>query len=225
VFTPKKILIVAAHPDDEILGCGGTVARFTRKGVKAVTLILGEGITSRGGNDDRKSLQLLKNQADKANRLIGVDEIVLGDFPDNRFDTVPLLEITQKIEQEIERVRPDTIFTHHWGDLNIDHRITHQAVLTAARPLPGSPVKMILAFEVLSSTEWGGMQRHFVPNVYFDISETLGKKVEAMEVYIGEVRSYPHPRSIKGIETLALKRGMETGVEAAEAFELTRMLI
>ncbi len=227
MFQPKNILIVAAHPDDEILGCGGAIARLVREGARAVTLILGEGITSRDGDEKsaKSALKELREQAVEANRRVGVDEVIFRGLPDNRFDTVSLLEIVKEIEGVMARLRPDLVLTHHRGDLNIDHQITHQAVLTAARPLPGASVRAIFAFEVLSSTEWSPGPVPFSPNLYVDVSETLRMKVEAMEAYAGEIRVFPHPRSRRGIEALAARRGAEVGVAAAEAFDLVRGIL
>ena len=227
MFQPKNILIVAAHPDDEILGCGGAIARLVREGARAVTLILGEGITSRNGDEKstKSALKELREQAVEANRRVGVDEVIFRGLPDNRFDTIPLLKIVKEIEGVMARLRPDLILTHHGGDLNIDHQITHQAVLTAARPLPGASVRAIFAFEVLSSTEWSPGPVPFSPNLYVDVSETLRMKVEAMEAYAGEIRAFPHPRSRRGIEALAARRGAEVGVGAAEAFDLVRGIL
>ena len=226
MFPYQTILVVAAHPDDEVLGCGGTVARLAEAGAVITTLILGEGITSRSGGTEgnNEAIKVLKAQAQKANRIVGASEVVFCDFPDNRFDTVPLLEVVKNIENEINRIHPEAIFTHHGEDLNVDHRIAHQAVLTAARPLPGTPVKAVLAFEVLSSTEWSGSQFPFRPNLWIDITPTLPKKIAAMEAYRGEIREFPHPRSRQGIDALAAKRGSEAGVQAAEAFDIIRML-
>jgi len=221
---PNNVLVVAAHPDDEVLGCGGTVARLTRQGVKVSVLILGEGITSRekGGGKNKEALARLKEQAKEAVSRLGVHELVFGDFPDNRFDAVARLDIIHVIEREMDRLQPEVIFTHHGGDLNIDHQITFEAVITAARPLPRVPVKAILAFEVLSSTEWAFGRLPFAPRVFVDISSTLERKIEAMKIYAGEIRGFPHPRSEGGIEALAKKRGTEAGLPAAEAFELVR---
>ncbi len=226
MFPYQTILVVAAHPDDEVLGCGGTVARLAEAGAVITTLILGEGITSRssGTEGNNEALKVLKAQAQKANRIVGASEVVFCDFPDNRFDTVPLLEVVKNIENEINRIHPEAIFTHHGGDLNVDHRIAHRAVLTAARPLPEMPVKAVFAFEVLSSSEWPGPHFPFVPNMWVDITPMLPKKIRAMESYAGEIREFPHPRSREGIEALARKRGSEAGVQAAEAFEIIRVI-
>jgi LmbE family N-acetylglucosaminyl deacetylase len=222
-----KILIVAAHPDDEVLGCGGTVARLSHKNT-INTLILGEGITSRDIPRQKKDLALfdLQENCKKANSLLGVKKVFFQNFPDNRFDSVPLLDIVKPIEVCIKKINPDCIYTHHHGDLNIDHRITQQAVLTAARPLGNKPVKKIFSFEVLSSTEWNVQDSAtmFMPNTWMNISDTLKLKLDAMQEYTTELCEYPHPRSIEGIKILAAKRGLEVGFPYAEAFHLIRCI-
>lgn len=222
-----NVLIVAAHPDDEIIGCGGTIAKMAGEN-KITTLILGEGITSRDLPQEEKDTELerLKENCRAANTSIGVKDVFFENFPDNRFDSIPILDIIKPVENFIRKIRPEQIFTHHSGDLNIDHRITQQAVLTAARPFGDTPVRRILAFEVLSSTEWNtqspGMV--FMPNTWIDISGTLERKIEAMKAYTGELRRYPHPRSLEGMQILASRRGLEIGCQYAEAFCLLRSI-
>jgi LmbE family N-acetylglucosaminyl deacetylase len=222
-----KILIIAAHPDDEVLGCGGTIARLAKNNT-INTLILGEGITSRDISQQEKDLKksVLRDHCKKANALLGVKKVFFEQFPDNTFDSIPLLDITKPIEKLIKKIRPDVIYTHHHGDLNIDHRITQQAVLTATRPFGDNPVKKILSFEVLSSTEWNVPDTGtlFIPNTWIDISDTLQMKLDAMQEYTGELCAYPHPRSIEGIKILAAKRGLEVGFPYAEAFRLIRSI-
>jgi len=223
----KKILIIAAHPDDEILGCGGTAARLVEEGNEAYTMILGEGIASRDetrqGEKREEEIAKLKKELNEANNIIGVKEVYLYDFPDNRFDSVPLLDIVKAVEKVKVRLKPDILFTHYEKDLNIDHQITYQAVLTAARPVAEETVKEIYSFEVLSSTEWNYPLR-FSPDCFFDISGTIDLKVKAMEQYKSELREYPHPRSIKGIRLNAENWGMKVGMAYAEAFKTVRML-
>lgn len=223
----KKILIIAAHPDDEVLGCGGTAARLVKEGNEAYTLILGEGITSRDDSRQREKREqdiiLLKKQVHEANGVIGIKEVFTLDFPDNRFDSVPLLDIVKVIETIKNKLKPDIVFTHYEQDLNVDHRVTYQAVLTAMRPTGGESVKEIYSFEVLSSTEWNYPLR-FSPDVFFDISETIDMKVSAMEKYQSELREYPHPRSLKGIRLNAEQWGMKTGLQYAEAYKLVRLI-
>ncbi len=224
----KKILIVAAHPDDEILGCGATVARYVKEGNNAYVLILGEGVTSRDENIDRgkrkNELEELKISAHKANRIIGVKKIFMYDFPDNRFDTVALLDIIKVIEKVKRQIKPDIIYTHHRADLNIDHRIVYNAVLTSCRPLEKETVKKIYSFEVPSSTEWN-YPNTFNPNTFVEINKTISKKIEALKCYEGELKKFPHPRSEEGVKILAKYRGIESGHRYVEAFQLVRDLV
>ena len=223
----NKILIVAAHPDDEVLGCGGTIAKLTKQGNDVYALILGEGVTSRDDKRNRagrgEDLQQLKHQAEKAHKLLGIRKTFLYDFPDNRFDTVPLLDIVKVIEKVKNEITPDIVFTHYIGDLNIDHQITYQAVITATRPLSGETVKEIYSFEILSSTEWG-YPLSFSPDVFFDISGTIDLKIRAMSEHKTELKEFPHPRSLEGIKQNAQLWGMKTGLKYAEAFKLVRLI-
>jgi len=220
-------LIIAAHPDDEVLGCGGTIARLTNEMQNVYVAVLGEGITSRYGQRDEadgRALETLRASSRRASELLGVKELFLFDLPDNRFDTVPLLDIVKMIESLIDKVKPFTVFTHHGGDLNIDHSIIHRATLTATRPMAGQTVKQLYAYEVPSSTEWafGQLDTGFQPQVFIDIGVTLEKKIEAMEIYESETRRFPHPRSPEALMAVAKRWGAASGVEAAEAFELIR---
>lgn len=223
----KKILIVAAHPDDEVLGCFGTVARLIKEGYEAYTLILGEGITSRDHSRQQEQrsdeMNALRQNIYDANNSIGIQQVFIENFPDNRFDSVDLLDIVKAVSHVKEEVKPDIIFTHYANDLNIDHRITHQAVLTATRPMGTECVKEMYAFEVLSSTEWN-YPLSFSPELYYDITSTLPLKIEAMRHYHNELREFPHPRSLKGIELNASYWGMRTGLERAEAFKIIRIV-
>lgn len=223
----SKILVIAAHPDDEILGCGGTIARLVNKGHEAYTLILGEGITARDETRKRKKrardIRILKRRIHKANAAIEVKEVFVYDFPDNRFDTVALLDIVKIIEKTKNSIKPDIVYTHHEGDLNIDHRITYSAVLTACRPIKGETVKEIYSFEIPSSTDWNYPYR-FNPNVYIDITGTIDKKIKALEIYETELRKSPHPRSKESIRTTAKRWGSISGLGSAEAFETVRII-
>jgi LmbE family N-acetylglucosaminyl deacetylase len=218
-----SILVVAAHPDDEVLGCGGVIAR---KDVPVHILILGEGITSR--YDDpaeakKEDIEKLHSQAKEVSKFLGAQEVEMANLPDNRFDTVALLDVVKIIEKKIQDVQPTTIYTHHGGDLNIDHVVTFRAVLTATRP--PSVVKNIYAFEVPSSTEYAFQKfSPFHPNVFENIEGTLEEKIKAMEIYESEARKFPHPRSPEALRAIAKKWGSVCGHPAAEAFELIRSI-
>jgi LmbE family N-acetylglucosaminyl deacetylase len=225
----KTVLVVAAHPDDEVLGCGGTMARLVREGASVHVAIMGEGVTSR--YDDRHqgpsaALESLRQDARRAAAALGVRDLHFFGLPDNRFDSVPLLDVVKPIEQLLARLAPDTVFTHHGGDLNVDHQAVNRAVLTATRPKPGSPVREVLAFEIASSTEWAfqHLQPVFRPNVFFDVAGTLPAKIEALGCYTSEICQFPHPRSAGALEAIGRRWGSVVGCAAAEPFELLRSI-
>lgn len=219
-----SILVVAAHPDDEVLGCGGYIANQVKSGAEVLVTFLSDGVTSRQGNLGLQEIEARRHAASLAAKVLGVSDVSFGDFPDNKLDSVPLLEVIKRIDAVIKRVQPSIVFTHFGGDLNIDHRIVNQAVLTACRPTVDQVVKQIMFFEVSSSTEWQVPTEGeaFVPNWFEDISQTLELKVKALLMYEHELREWPHPRSVKAIEHLAHWRGASCGVDAAEAFVLGR---
>jgi LmbE family N-acetylglucosaminyl deacetylase len=224
------VLCVASHPDDEVLGCGGTLARHARNGEDVIIAILGEGSTSR--SDQREDagsagVDALRAAAESAGEIIGANRVLLSGLPDNRFDSVPLLDVVKIIERLIAECVPATVYTHHPGDCNVDHSVAFRAVLAATRPQPGTCVRELLTFEVASSTEWafGMLGGPFRPSVFVDISDTLQTKLQAMAVYGSEVRLSPHPRSIEKLDALARTRGAAIGIEAAECFELVRRIV
>jgi LmbE family N-acetylglucosaminyl deacetylase len=224
-----RVLVVAAHPDDEVLGCGGTIARLAGSGHDVFILILGEGSTSRSQQREQADLSLvetLHQNSFEAAKVLGAKEVFMRSLPDNRFDTVPLLDIVKLVEELVTELTPEVIYTHHGGDLNIDHALTHRAVLTATRPVAGQPVREIYAFEVPSSTEWAfqRLEPIFRPNVFEDISETLDLKIKALSFYESETRPFPHPRSPEALRAIAQRWGSVVGHEAVEAFELVRAI-
>lgn len=229
----KNILVIAAHPDDEILGCGGTMAQHIKRGDQIRVVIMAEGLTSRYENRDNafsenddmdQNLSNLKKTCIEANNALGVTDIHFENFPDNRMDSVDRLDIVKKIELHIQEIQPDIIYTHHAGDVNIDHQCIHAGVITAARPMPNSIKPTILFFEVSSSTEWQtpGSAPMFNPNWFQDISSTLNMKEKSLKIYATEMREWPHARSIEAVSHLAKWRGASIGCEAAEAFILGR---
>ena len=218
----KNVLVVAAHPDDEVLGCGATVAKLAAQGCRVRTLILATGSLSRD-DGSAQNVKALERTAQTAAKILGVEHISFAAFPDNAMDTVPLLEVVKRIEQETIEFQPDTVFTHHAGDLNIDHRIAHEAVLTACRPLPGASVKTIACFETPSSTEWQSIATPvFHPTLFVDCSDGMDLKRKAIDCYEMEMRPSPHARSVEQVEDIARVRGRSVGLATAEAFVLTR---
>ena len=225
-----SILCVAAHPDDEVLGCGGTLARLAEEGKQVFVAILGEGIISRFKERDTANegeMDRLKEVSKQVAKRLGAKDIFLKNLPDNRFDTIPILELAKIIEELVTVLKPEVIYTHHGGDLNVDHSMLNRAVLTATRPVPGCPVKQIYTFETPSSTEWSFYHgpNAFRPNVFFDITKTLDTKLQAMRMYNSEIRLFPHPRSPEALRALAQYRGSVVGLEAAEAFQLIRIIV
>ena len=224
----KSILILVAHPDDEVLGCGGTIAKMADNGSVVHVAFFADGVFSRCGNQiaQTQDLKIRRSKAQKACDILGVKSVIFGDFPDNRMDTIALLDIAKVVESLIAEHQPDTVFTHHAGDVNIDHRRMHEAVVIACRPQSEHSVKTLLCFEVPSSTEWQlpGSAPPFMPNWFVDISRTFDRKLSALQAYASELRDWPHPRSMQGIEHLAHWRGATVGVDAAEAFILGRRL-
>jgi len=227
----ESVLVIAAHPDDEVLGCGGTIAKHLQHGDIVNILIVVEGQTSRQNNRNRdslsKELKELQIAAKEANILLGTQNLNFLDFPDNRLDSIDRLDLIKAIEINIKKYNPTTIYTHFAWDLNIDHRRLHEAVITASRPIPGQIVKKILCFEIPSSTEWQstGIYPSFTPNYFVDITDQLNLKIKALEKYDNEMREWPHARSIRALKNLIYLRGSQVGVEAAESFYLVRQLV
>ncbi len=227
----KTALVVAAHPDDEVLGCGATIRLMVNKGWKCHLAIMTNGVGGRYTDSENTKIadeqRELAKQATKAAELIGFSSIEFGDFPDNRMDTVSRADLTHWVRAQIEDKRPHTVFTHHPGDYNWDHTLTFEAVMMGARPNPPEfcPSE-IRTFEVLSSTEraWQSESRAFHPNLFIDVEDTIEVKKEALKAYEMEYRAYPHPRNEQSIEYLARKRGNEIGINYAEAFHIIRKL-
>jgi LmbE family N-acetylglucosaminyl deacetylase len=219
------VLVVAAHTDDEALGCAGTIARHVAEGDTVHAVFMADGVTSRAGAS-QENLLGRNAAAEKARAILGITENFYLGMPDNRMDSIPLIDVVQKLEPFIDKLQPNIVYTHHLGDLNIDHRITHQAVMTACRPQPGSSVRAIYAFEVMSSTEWATATANpFLPNYFVDISKYLIKKNHALNAYHAEMRKTPHSRSTEHLKNLASHRGQSVGVLAAEAFMSIRVIV
>ena len=223
----KNILVIAAHPDDEILGCGGTLAKYSSQGHNINILFLTNGVSARSlpKKEMLKLISARKSSALKAKKIIGAKKIFFLDFEDNQLDAYPLLKIIKPIEKIIFKIKPNTIYTHFEEDLNIDHQIVNRAVVTICRPQKLNSVKEIFFFEIPSSTEWQikKKQKFFSPNYFEDISKVKKYKINALKCYKSELKKWPHPRSIKGVTSLFNWRGATIGVEAAEAFMVGRI--
>ena len=218
-----NVLVLAAHPDDEVLGCGGTIARLSSEGHKVTIAILGQGAASRfpkGSTEAISEISALRERSREAGRILGAAEVLHYDLSDNRFDSVDLLDVVKLIEDIGRRTRPDEVFTQHGGDLNVDHQITFRATLTAFRPQPGSKVRALYAYEIASSTEWafGSLSPVFVPNTFMNISDHIEAKMAALKAYTTEMKDFPHPRSLEATRNQMVERGACIGVMAAEAF-------
>lgn len=225
------VAVIAAHADDEVLGCGGSIARMVGYGNAVHVLLMADGETARvsaGAHASQVgSISARQSAAEVACEVLGCASLTQLSLPDNRMDTVGLLDVVKEIEKFLLRYKPSTVFTHHAGDVNVDHHIVSRAVVTACRPQPGHCVKELLSFEVPSSTEWQppSVAQPFSPNWFVDISSTLDTKLKALQAYASELRPFPHPRSIEAITALARWRGATVGVHAAEAFVLMRKIL
>lgn len=216
-----KVLVIAPHPDDEVLGCGGTIKKHAAKGDEVYVCY---GTKAYAPDWTEEFIAKRVEEIKEANAVLGVKKSYFLDFPTVKVDTVPQKEVNDKIFKVIKEVAPEVLYVPHGGDLNKDHQIFFEASLVASRPVPGASIKQVLSYEALSETEWGRIMEPFAPTVYQDITDTLQGKLKAMEAYKSELREFPHPRSLKGIEILAQKRGAEVGVSAAEAFVLIRQV-
>jgi len=219
----KKILVIGAHPDDETFGMGGTILRYTSNNYVVHVLIVTDGSSSQYKN----SLDMIKKkklEAKKAMQVLGVKNIEFNTLPDMKLDTIPHVDINKILEKKIQEFRPDIVYTHHWGDINKDHRMVFESTLVATRPTPSQKVKKIYTYETPSSTEWQApvIYDAFIPDTYVDIYNFLEKKMRAIRYYKSEIRKYPHPRSIKAVKIYNKKNGISVGKMAVERFKLVR---
>jgi LmbE family N-acetylglucosaminyl deacetylase len=222
-----NILVICAHPDDDVLGCGATLARHAAAGDHVTVCFLTDGEGARASATERH-VRKRQQAAEQAASILGVQALEFGQFPDNRLDTIAMLDLARHVEGLASQFPADVIYTHHGGDLNVDHRLVFQAVMTAYRPIAShSQPETILTFEVPSSTEWSSPEVGpvFVPNHFVDVSPTLDQKLRALDAYHDEMRPFPHPRSSEVVKTLAAWRGANSGLKAAEAFTLVRRIV
>ena len=216
-----RILVIAPHPDDEVLGCGGTIAKHASGGDEVYLCIVTKAYPPEWSEDEVRER---KEEVLRANKILGIKKTYFLDLPTVKLDTIPQKELNDVITEVVNEVQPEVVYIPHKGDVVRDHQLVFDAAMVAVRPKPGSVVKKALCYETLSETEWAAPfpENAFIPNVYVDISETLENKLRAMSEYKSELKNLPHPRSLKAISNLAKLRGSTIGVEAAEAFMLVR---
>jgi LmbE family N-acetylglucosaminyl deacetylase len=219
----KRILLVAAHPDDEVLGGGGMTLIETSRGNSCHILILTDGIT---GRYDEKTAAVHRESIQAANKILGTEDVILERFPNQAMDTVPVTHIAQCIEAHMERIRPTVVYTHNGGDLNRDHQIAYEATIIACRPYPGQEVREVYTYYVPSSTDWHLTEGKgpFIPNVFVNIKDFIDRKTHALQAYKTECRPYPHPRSPESLRVHANYWGLIVGLEYAEPFRLIRSI-
>jgi LmbE family N-acetylglucosaminyl deacetylase len=217
-----RILVIAPHPDDEVLGCGGTIKKYTEKGDEVFLIVATKGYKP---DWSETFLKNIKKWTASAAKKLGIKEVFYLDFPTAKLDTVPQKEINDVILQYLKKISPQILFLPHYGDVSKDHCLIFESTMIAARPKPNNKIKKIFSYEVLSETDWRSAGNSFSPNFYVDISQTLKDKLKAMSYYKTELKDFPHPRSLKAITALAQKRGSEAGLKAAEAFILVREIL
>lgn len=224
----KKVLVIAAHPDDEVLGVGGTIATLSEQGVECHLLIVTDGSSSqyRDADNLKEIIETKKLETLNCAKVLGFKSIHYGELPDMRLDTVPHIEVNKAIEKVINEVRPDTVFTHFWGDVNLDHQNVYKSTMVAVRPVLGQVVRELYCYRVPSSTEWmpNKADTMFLPNVFIDIAEVAERKYRAFACYLTELREYPHPRSVQYLRETDKAAGLRVGMLAAEEFVLLRKL-
>jgi LmbE family N-acetylglucosaminyl deacetylase len=215
-----RVLVISAHPDDEVIGAGGTLARHVARGDEVYWCVVTEAYNPPWPDE---VLAEARQQVYAVQRFMGIKQVSLCGFPTVKLNTVPNIELTSAVQAVVDDVRPNVVYTTPYCDVNVDHRLVCEATIVATRPLPGSTVKRVLSYEVAPTTRFA--RQPFAPNVYVDISGFLDKKLEAMKYYKTELRKFPHPRSLEGLELLARERGLGIGVEAAECFRLIREIV
>lgn len=217
-----KILVIAPHSDDEVIGCGGTIAKHALGGDEVCLCIVTKGYTP---DWSEQFLKKRPKEVKKANKILEIRKTYFLDFPTVKLDTIPQKKLNDSIFKVVTEVKPEIVYMPHKGDLNKDHRLVFEATLVATRPVGEHKVRKTLSYETLSETEWGNPIEAFIPNVFIDISETIERKIEAIKAYESEMRPNPHPRSLEVVDALAKKRGSEVGVKFAEAFVLIKEFV
>jgi LmbE family N-acetylglucosaminyl deacetylase len=220
----KNILILAPHPDDEVLGCGATIKKLSDEGNQVFVLV-----ASRGSKRlyDQTKVEAVRKEALEAHALLGVTTTFFLDFPAPELDTVPLADISREISKVISELKINVLYLPHRGDIHNDHRVIFNAGLVAARPVGNCTVTEIYAYETLSETEWAAPfgDDAFIPTCFVNVESTLEAKMEAMQCFKSQLKAFPNPRSLETIQALAKFRGATVGFKAAEAFMIIRQII
>jgi|SRR3989344_4296501 len=217
-----KILVIAPHPDDEVLGCGGTIKKHSNSGDEVYLCVVTKPYTP---DWSEEYISQKPKEAKKSSEILGIKEIFFLDQPTVKLDTVGQKKLNDLISEIIRKVEPEVLYIPFFGDINKDHRLVSEACLVAVRPRPSSFIKKVLAYEVRSETDWGrGVFEPFIPNVFVDVSDAIDEKIKAMSCYKTQLKEWPHPRSLEGIKIFSKARGMEAGLEYAEAFMLLRQV-
>lgn len=219
-----KVLVISPHPDDEVLGCGGAIARHADQGDEVHVLVATRGIPELFPPEQ---VERTRQEMQAAHKILGVTRVHFLDFPAPELDSVPIRKLAEKIGETIQEMQPPVVYLPYRGDLHVDHQMVYHATLVATRPINNCPVQQLLCYETLSETEWGSPASgdHFVPNVFIDIAKYLSRKLEALMCYQSQLKEFPHPRSLQAIEALAHLRGSTVSLKAAEAFMLVREII
>ena len=223
----ERVLVIAAHPDDEVLGMGGTIAKYAEQGAEIALLIVTDGSTSQYKDDPNleKIIEEKKAETKACANVLGIKHIFYGNLPDMKLDVTPHVEVNRVIEGVIDEFQPSIVFTHFVGDVNKDHQCVYASTLVACRPVSEQCVKKLFLYAVPSSTEWNVQTAStaFLPNWYEDISGAYAeKKYKGLECYTTELRDYPHPRSVQYLRTADTAEGNRVGLLAAESFILLR---
>jgi len=222
----NRILVLAAHPDDEVLGLGGTIAKLALQGKEVYVLIVTDGSSSQYRDSDKLKaiIDAKKAETQACADMLGVKKVYYGGLPDMKLDNIPHIEINKVIEKHICMIEPDTVFTHFWGDVNLDHLNVYRSTLVAVRPIMGQTVKRLYCYRVPSSTEWtpNKSDTMFLPNAFVDIADYAEVKYKAFSKYLTELRDYPHPRSVQYLRENDIAAGLRVGLPATEEFVLLR---
>lgn len=222
--TSGRILVIAPHPDDEVLGCGGVIARHSARGDHVQVIVVSRGVPDIFPTEE---VEETRSELAAAHQLLGVEDVHFLDFPAPRLDAVPGHVLADRLTRLVREIQPRTVYAPHWGDLHSDHKAVYWATMVATRPNGVPRVERLLCYETLSETEWGGASadNSFSPTVFVDIGEFLPTKLQAMACYRTQLKEHPHSRSLQSIEALATFRGSTVGLSAAEAFVLVREVV